>query len=253
MGFSSRSYAPRGFSSGSLPPGVRWLLIANSAIFLLHFLADLAGMARLFRPFFLVPAQAVERLWIWQPVTYMFLHSAQDITHILLNMLMLWMFGAALEGAWGTDFFLRFYLLCGIGAAGCVIVAAYLFGNPGGATLGASGAIFGLLLAFGIVFAETTILVFFLFPLKAKYAVMIFGAVELFATIRTTGDGISHIAHLGGMLIGYVYLRSFRNRRRTVTRASGPGLWSRAQQAYKQWKLERAKRKFEVYMRKHRQ
>jgi membrane associated rhomboid family serine protease len=251
MGFSSRSYAPQGYSSGSLPPGVRLLLIVNSALFLLYLLSDLANVSFLFRPFLLVPAQTIERFWLWQPVTYMFLHSPQDITHILLNMLMLWMFGAALEGAWGTDLFLRFYFLCGLGAAACVIAASYLFGSPGSATLGASGAIFGLLMAFGIVFAESTILVFFLFPLKAKYAVMIFGAVELFATIRTTGDGVSHVAHLGGMLFGYFYLRSFRNRRRT-TRVAGLGLWTQARQLYQRWRLERAKRKFEVYMRKHR-
>ena len=108
-------------------------------------------------------------------------------------------------------------------------------------TIGASGAIFGLLMAFGVLFPNQTVLMDFLFPIKAKYMVMIYGAVALYASFQSNNDGISNIAHLGGMIFGYVYLKG-----RIPHVALGD--W---RTAYKQWKLRRAKRKFQVYMRKH--
>lgn len=252
MGLSSRSYAPRGFSYDAIPPGVKWLVIVNAAVWLAYVAADLTGAGALFRWMALVPRQVLGGR-IWEVVTYLFLHSASDVGHVLINMLMLWMFGANLERSWGTRYFLRYYFLCGVGAALCVITVSYLFtGNTGGATLGASGAIFGLLLAFGVVFAESTILFMFMFPMKAKYAVAIFGAIEFFYTIRSSGDGVSHIAHLGGMLFGLIYLRARSTRRPVRATASTSSIGQRLRGAYKQWKIQRAKKQFEVYLRKHR-
>ncbi len=251
MPLSSRTYAPRGFSSNYLPPGVKWLLIANTGIFIGYFLFSMMGMGGLLSWMALVPSAALGSLQIWRLVTYMFLHSAGDPFHLLINMLMLYMFGVQLERAWGTRRFLNYYFLCGIGAGICVVLAPYIFsGNPHAATLGASGAIFGLLLAFGIVFADATILVLFLFPMAAKYAVMIYGVVELYFTLRSPGDGISHVAHLGGMAFGYIYLKSGLSKK--VLRGPSFRPMESIQEWYKEWKLARAKKKFEVYMRKNR-
>jgi len=251
MPLSSRPYAPRGFSSGFLPPGVKWLLVTNSAIFLAYFLFSMMGMGGLFTWMTLVPAEAIGSFQIWRLFTYMFLHAAGDPFHLLINMLMLYMFGAQLENTWGTRRFLNYYFLCGIGAGICVILASYLFsGNPNVATLGASGAIFGLLLAFGIVFADATILVLFLFPMSAKYAVMIYGVVELYFTLRSPGDGVSHVAHLGGMIFGYLYLKSGLSKK--SIRGGSVQVMDSLSERYQRWKLARAKKKFEVYMRKNR-
>src|SRR5207244_9281421 len=112
-----------------------------------------------------------------QLFTYMFLHDPGGFGHILFNMLALWMFGADLERHWGTRKFLKFYFLCGIGAGLCVVVGNYLFGNPLTRTIGASGAIYGLLMAFGVLWPDRTVLFSFLFPIKAKYFVMIIGGI----------------------------------------------------------------------------
>jgi len=246
MAISSRSYAPRGYSSGSLPPGVKWLLIANTAVFLAYFLFWLLKIDGIFRWFALIP-QAVAHGQIWRIGTYLFLHSVADPFHLLINMLMLYMFGVQLERTWGTRKFLEYYFLCGVSAGICVVAASYIFnGNPLIPTMGASGAIFGLLLAFGIVFADATILVFFFFPMAAKYAVMIYGALELYFTVQAPGDGVSHVAHLSGMVFGYIYLKT------KTRRSKSAPLWGSVQEWYKQRKLERAKKKFEVYMRRHR-
>src|SRR6186713_250649 len=113
MAISSRSYAPRGYSSGSLPPGVKWLLIANTAVFLAYFLFWLLKIDGIFRWFALIP-QAVAHGQIWRIGTYLFLHSVADPFHLLINMLMLYMFGVQLERTWGTRKFLEYYFLCGV-------------------------------------------------------------------------------------------------------------------------------------------
>ena len=130
----------------------------------------------IFGPFMLVPNQVLHGA-VWQLFTYLFLHSLASPGHILFNMLGLWMFGAPIEETWGTRRFLQYYFLCGVGAGICVVAAALAFGGASQPTIGASGAIYGLLLAFGMLFPEQEILVMFLFPIKAKYMVMIFGAI----------------------------------------------------------------------------
>src|SRR4051794_18663989 len=160
MPFRERPYSFRGYS-GFFPPGVKWLLTANIALFVIIFITFHSGYPNLFRAFYLVPIQVVGRLMIWQPFTYLFIHDVNGFGHILFNMLALWMLGADVERAWGTRRFLQYYFLCGVGAGLCVIIANFLFGNPYTATVGASGAIFGVLLAFGMLFPDREILMSF--------------------------------------------------------------------------------------------
>jgi membrane associated rhomboid family serine protease len=232
----------------SVPPGVKWLLIANTAVFVLYYLATIFGMGALLGPFRLVPEQTVEGLRIWQPVSYLFLHDPTGFGHILFNMLSLFMFGKTLEETWGTDVFLRFYFLCGVGAALCVILAGYATGTAYVPTIGASGAIFGLLLAFGMLFPDATVLFSFLFPIKAKYMVLIVGAITFLSSLQVN-SGVSHIAHLGGMLFGFLLLKTAQGQKAMYKRR-GPSLAKRLDQAWTEYKLRRARKKFQVYMSK---
>ena len=234
-------YVRRSSWGGGLPPGVKWLLISNVAIFILYFFTARFTGSGFFSHFALVPGMVVHSLAVWQLVTYMFLHDPGGVGHILFNMLALWMFGADLERDWGTDRFLRYYFLCGTGAGLCVILAAMLFGGMGVPTIGASGAIYGVLLAFGVLYPDRIILMSFLFPIKAKYFVMIMGAIAFLQSF-SRGTGVSDIAHLGGMIFGFVYLRSKIMKGRDPLRTLSA--W------YRQWKIERNRKKFQVYMRK---
>jgi membrane associated rhomboid family serine protease len=240
MRYDTRYRSTGSSFSSYLPTGVKWLLISNTALFVLYFFANQAGFGQIFRLFALVPRTVVESFTIWQLGTYMFLHDPNGFMHILLNMLSLWMFGATLEQTWGTKRFLTYYFVCGVGAGVCVVLAALLFGPMNVSVIGASGAILGLLMAFGILFPDVELLFFFLFPIKAKYYVMIIGAM-VFMSSFVPGSGVSNIAHLGGMVVGYLYLR-------LKFRAINLDFIGRT---YKEWKLQRAKKKFQVYMRKH--
>jgi membrane associated rhomboid family serine protease len=241
MAYGTRSYASGYSASGFFPPAVKWLLIVNIGIFIVNFLAVQTGYGAFFNHFGLIPAAVVQFFAIWQLVTYMFLHDPYGFSHILFNMLMLYMFGADLERDWGSKRFLQYYFICGIGAGICVVIANALFGNMNSRTIGASGAIYGLLLAFGLLYPDRTVFFSFLFPIKAKYFVMIMGAIAFLSSF-SPNNGVSHFAHLGGMIFGYFYLRS--------KRMKGVDLWGSAQSLYKSWKLQRAKRKFQVYMKK---
>ncbi len=238
------SYRGSRYFSGYFPPGVKWLLISNVGIYLIGFFTALLLGVDPFRGFGLVPAQVVSG-YLWQPFTYMFLHGG--LWHIVFNMLALWFFGPTLERDWGTRRFLQYYFLCGVGAAICVIVLAFVVDSWRGVhgeiflrTIGASGALFGILLAYGVLYPNATVLYNFLFPIKAKYFVLIVGAIAFLGSL-TPGQGISHVAHLGGMLFGYAYLKSPR-------RSWNP--FSSVRQAVEDWKLRRARRKFQVYLRK---
>ena len=225
-----------------LPRGVKWLLISNCAVFLLYFFAVRTNHADLFHDLSLWPRAVLTLPAVWQLFTYMFLHDPWGITHILFNMLMLWMFGADLERDWGTKRFLQYYFLCGVGAGLCVVAANALFGSLDARTIGSSGAIYGLLLAYGVCYADRIVLLFFLFPMKAKHMVMIFGAIAFLGSFGPSGGGVSYVAHLGGMIFGFVYLK--RNR-------LGFDLLAPLARGYNSWRLQRAKSKFEVYRRKH--
>jgi len=224
---------------GYFPTGGKWLLIVNTAVFILTglFGSQFRNDIRLLE---LAPVAVVQHFAIWQLVTYLFLHGG--ITHLLFNMLALWMFGTPLESDWGTRAFLKYYFICGIGAGICDVAMNAAMGNWGTSTIGASGAIYGLLLAFGVCYPDQTVLMGFLFPIKAKYMVMIYAAIELYLSIGVN-NGVSNIAHLGGMVVGFIYLKS----RLPKLKLRLPD-W---RGAYRQWKLQRAKKKFQVYMRKH--
>lgn len=271
---NNQQYSPQGFSV--LPPVVKNLLIINGLFFLSQFmfmqvfridLVDFLGMhyvgSSKFNPV--------------QLVTYMFLHSTQDFTHLIFNMFALWMFGYSLENIWGSKRFLTYYVVTGVGAAaiqilvmhfsiaGIISDASMVMNSPDPSafnafihehfphyrnsllefinawslnprdpamisqasqfmndlieirkdvpTVGASGAVFGILLAFGMIFPNTLIFLYFFFPIKAKWFVILYGALELYMGISNNpGDNVAHFAHLGGMIFGF-FLIKYWNRK----------------------------------------
>ena len=214
-------------------PGVKTLVIACVAVFVVQIIAGRAFTLL----FGLTPSEVLYHGHIWQLATYIFLHDTGNPMHILFNMLGLWMFGSDLEEHWGTRQFVRFFFICGIGAG----IIYTLLSRGDTVTIGASGAVYGILLAFGVLFPDR-IIYYIIFPIRAKYFVMIMGGLAFYASVTSSGSGIAHIAHLGGMACGYLYLRGrglFRGRGRGVTRS----LRSR----YQEWKRNRLRRKFEVY------
>lgn len=226
----SNQYSPTGFSL--LPTAVKNLLIINGIMFLADMaltrfginLSNILGlhffMASDFRP--------------WQLLTYMFMHG--NFSHLFFNMFALWMFGNTLENIWGTKRFLLFYILCGLGAGlmqeGVQYIeyitklAQYQNVNMGGSiipmgqylnymtTVGASGAIYGLLLAFGMMFPNSMIYLYFVMPIKAKWFVIGYAVIELLTGIFSSSDGVAHFAHLGGMLVGLVILLIWKKKGR---------------------------------------
>jgi membrane associated rhomboid family serine protease len=240
MPVSSRSYARGYSSSGALPPAVKWLLISNTLLFVLYFLAERTAAAEIFTYLALVPAAVVRLGFVWQLATYMFLHGG--FFHILWNMLSLWMFGVELERTWGTRQFLKYYFFCGVGAGLCVVAGNYWLGDPRTPTIGSSGAIYGILMAYAILFPDRQILFSFLFPIKVKYFVMIIGAIAFLNTFKSINSGVSDVAHLGGLAFGLLFLKAPR------LALADPTLFLR--ERYREWKLRRAKKKFQVYLRK---
>lgn len=183
----------------NLTSGVKNLIIINGVIFLLQLL----GFNKFIGFFGLIPQSVYHQFMIWQIFTYMFLHG--DVFHILFNMLALWMFGGGIEAVWGTNRFVRYYLLCGLGGGVATCLLSPTATIP---SIGASAAIFGILIAYGMMFPNNIVLVFGIFPMQARHFVILFGAIELFACIRYTPDGIGHFAHLGGLVAGYLYLKN---------------------------------------------
>jgi membrane associated rhomboid family serine protease len=229
--------------SDSFPIGVKWLLISNIAVFFGMLLAEQLGFEKRLWIFELVPETVVHSFTIWQLVTYMFMHAG--LWHIVFNMLTLYWFGPDLERTWGLQRFLKYYFVCGIGAGICVVLAErislfYHWTDSGTRTLGASGAIYGVLLAYGLLFPDRTILLIFI-PIKARHFLWFMGLLAFYSSISGGNSGVSNVAHLGGLLVGYLYIRM------KISRFDG-GSWVRR---YQQWKLQRAKKKFQVYMRKH--
>lgn len=245
MPFSSRSYVNRYVPSNRFPVGLKWLLIANIGIFVVSYiLSRVSIVGQVLSSLTLVPAEVVHRLALWQLVTYLFIHAG--IGDILWNMLALWMFGAQLERLWGTAKFLRFYFACGVLAGLTFLVAAFLFHASNTAAMGSSGAVYGLLTAYGLMFPDQTILFSFIFPMKSKYFVMIIGGIIFLQSYVATiggapGTSVAVVAQLGGLVAGFLLLRGTKMKFsvREPVRAT-----------YKEWKLRRAKRKFEVYLRK---
>jgi rhomboid family protein len=184
-----------------LPPATQALLLANVGVF---FLGELLG-PNLLLPFALWPVGA--GFWPWQVATYAFLHGS--FNHLFFNMLGLWMFGSELEQVWGPRRFIWFYSASVLAAALTQLIVDALLGT-GAPTIGASGGLFGLLLAFAMIFPNRIILLFFVIPMKAKYLVALYGLLELYQGAYVLNSGVAHFAHLGGMLGGLLTLRYWR-------------------------------------------
>ena len=213
------------FGPGLMTPVVKALIVANVAVFL---------VTQLIRP--LAPL----------------IISLLGLTPQLVSTrLILWMFGVQMERLWGSKFFLRYYLVAGGGAAAVTLIASLLPFSFSDATyttvtIGASGAIYGLLMAFAMYYPDTPILMFFLFPVPAKYFVMILGTIAFISTPRY-GDGIGHITHLGGLLAGYLYLSRLRGISARRFGFGRLGIMADIKYRYVKWKMGRLRKKFNVY------
>ena len=219
-----------GFGVGGWTPAVKVLIISCIVAFFIQIFDRMAGGPSFTFKFGLTPSSVTHNFYLWQLVTYIFLHDTGQLFHILFNMLALWMFGSELERVWSTREFTKFFFICGIGAG---VLTVLLSPNSSATTIGASGAIYGILAAYGILFPNR-IIIFIIFPIPAKWFVMILGGMAFFSSLSASGSGIANVAHVGGMLCGLVYLRGGRLL---------PGIKAR----YDRWQRGRLRRKFEVY------
>lgn len=235
--YSSPYTSSFSFGPGPLSTALKALIGANVGIFVImvvlpsrveHVAIEMLGLVSFH----------VVHLWLWQLVTYMFLHGS--IFHLLFNMLALWMFGTELERIWGSRYFLKFYFVTGIGAGILTVLfsllpfefARYLYVVP---VIGASGAIFGLLLAYALYFPDRPIYMYFVFPIRAKIFVLIVGAIALLSSVSAPG-GVANATHLGGLLVAYVYLKGAR---------INP--LGELKYRYLRWRINRVRKKFDVY------
>jgi membrane associated rhomboid family serine protease len=221
------------FGPGPLTPAIKALMIANGLVFIVTFFQPILKLQ-----FGVTPKHLFESYAVWELVTYMFVHGGPG--HLLFNMLTLYLMGVELERMWGSRYFTKFYFVCGIGAGVTQVLLGLLPGSIGDqfyytSTIGASGAIYGILLAYALYFPTRPILMFFLFPVPAKYFVMILGGLALLFAMGG-GGGVAHTAHLGGLVTGYLYLKRVRL-----------NLFSEIQYRYLKWRINRTRRKFDVY------
>jgi membrane associated rhomboid family serine protease len=238
----------------SLPPFTRWvkrLILIYAAIYLVMAILEIASpygheWVRIYLA--LIPRLVVHG-YVWQLITYSFLHFG--LLHLIFNALALWMFGSQLESDWGSNRFLEFYFFCTVAAALTTVAVGYMHIpglSPMTTTIGASGGIYGLLVAFGVLYGENEIMMFPLpFLIKAKYFIWGIVFLTLVGAIQETG-GVANFAHLGGLLFGYLYLK-FLPRRGLMYSASEN--YFSLRNSYYRWKRRRAAKKFEVYMSKH--
>jgi len=239
----------------SLPPftkAVTWLLGINTSIFLLM---ELLGMARPHVVGYVIdygaltPVLVVQHGYVWQLITYSVLHAG--LMHWFGNMLGLWMFGSAIESAWGTRRLVELYLIGVLGAAITTVALSYahILGNPLQPTLGASGGVFAILIGFGVLFGDNEIMMIpFPFLIKAKYFVGILIVVTL-ALAMGGGGNVAYVAHLGGLFFGWLYVR--RGPKPAMVNAGFAERFYGMKNSYYRWKRRRAAKKFEVYMSKH--
>ena len=216
------------FGGGGVTPAVKFLLIANVAVFVVQTVIGVGLDYRLSHYLGLVPHLVLNKFYLWQLFTYQFLHGG--LFHILFNMLALWMFGCDLERRWGAPFFLKYYFITVIGGA---ILNVLFLPNQLGPSIGASAGIYGLLLAYGLIYPDRIVYFYFLFPIKMKHFVWIIGGIALYSSITSGESGIAHLAHLGGMVFGYIYLR-------------GGNPWAQFKIYQDRRRLERLKKRFQV-------
>lgn len=218
------------FGPGPLTPVIKLLVIANVVLFVVSRIVPAVTLE-----LGLVPAHVFGRLAIWQPVTYLFLHG--DVMHVLFNMLALWMFGTEFERMWGPRFFAKYYFVTGVGAA--LVTLAVSFFNDSiyyAVTIGASGAVYGILLAYALYFPHRPIYLYFLFPIPARVFVLIVGGIAFLSSIGSSGGPVAHWTHLGGLAVGYAYLKTLRARPLDELKYR----WLR-------WKMQRARARFDVH------
>ena len=219
-----------------MTPAVRAILFTNVGAFLLTFLAsdlmvDLFGLS---------PQAVFERVQVWRLATYLFIHDPNGFTHILFNMLALWMFGVDLERRWGTVGFVRYYAITGVGAGiATAIVSLLPFEATRGiyatTTIGASGAIYGLLLAWAVLFPHRQILFMFIFPLRARVAALLMGAMSFLSAVSGRNGSVAEATHLSGLVIGWLYLNGPRN------------LKLQMQYRLTKWRMDRMRKRFNIH------
>ena len=231
--YPSASTFAYSFGPGPLTPAIKAIVIANVAVFVVTYFQRALEV-----PLWLNP-QSVVHGELWRLATYMFVH--EGFFHILFNMLALWMFGVELERTWGSRYFVKYYFLCGIAAAMTTVLLSFVpflgldqlyFSR----TVGASGAVMGVLLAYALYFPNRPIYMYFVFPIPAKYFVAIIGAISLLSSMGGPGGGVAHTTHLGGLVAGYFYLKGGRIH-----------LLSEIKYRYLKWRINRMRRKFDVY------
>ena len=207
--YTQGEYRPQFGGFSFFPPVLKNIILLNVALFIIQqffmsgfFTFGGQNLARWFvENFYLMPLGYGFRPW--QLVTYMFLHGS--ISHILLNMLMLWMFGMEIENTWGSRKFLFFYFAAGLAAGLANLFVAPIFSSPG-PTIGASGSVYGILVAFAMMFPNRHVYLYFLLPIKAKYLIAGFIALEVYHGISGVEGNIAHIAHLGGAVVGAIWV-----------------------------------------------
>jgi membrane associated rhomboid family serine protease len=188
------------YSYSSIPKGLRFLLIATGIAWVVELLPGVGGLFLQLGE--LTPFKAVAHLQIWRFVSYLFLHDPHSPMHLLFNMLALWMFGIELEELWGTKRFVTFYFLSGVGSGLFSVLSWY---SP---IIGASGAILALLTVYACYFPDRTILLFFIFPVPVRFAVLIIGVISLWGA-WTGASGIAYLTHLGGIAVGFLYYKYY--------------------------------------------
>ena len=202
---------------GPLTPVVKKLLIVNGAVYVLIKVAGLFGPVL---PYHIVynfglSHAGLASFKLWQPFTYMFVH--EQFFHVLMNLIGLWMFSGDLEELWGGRRFLRYYLAGGVGAGVCIAVMNFILFESYGVnvpTVGASGALYAVLLAYGLTWPNREVLIWFVLPVKMKWMVLFFGLLEFFGSVNMAagaGGTISHIGHLGGLLTGFILIMAWRH------------------------------------------
>ena len=226
VSYGRRPYVTMG---PNLTPMVKYLVIVCALTFVLFKVGAGAEMTLIFG---LTSYAVLEKLFVWQLFTYIFLHGG--FWHLFWNMFVLWMFGCELERYWGGKEFLRFFLVTGVGAGTLSVLFDPLGQVP---TIGASGSVYGILMAYGMLFPERLVYLYFLFPIKVKYFVAFLGAIAFFSTLNSSGSTIAHMAHLGGMIFAFLYLKGWLS-------------WSSLRQSYFRWKLRRMRERFKVYEKK---
>jgi len=190
------------FFGGPVTRTVKILIAINVFVYLLQVVSNLLGSDFMELNFGLVPIRITQEWMLWQLVTYMFLHGG--VIHLFFNMLSLFMFGNDLERYWGTGRFLGYFFITGIGAGICSWLVAM---NKWAVVVGASGAVYGLLLAYGMTYPNRIVYLNFLLPLKVKWLVLIMGGMAFLSSIGGSEPEVASIAHLSGMVIGYIYLK----------------------------------------------